>query len=157
MKLKGFTLIELLVVIVIIGILATISVATFSGYFAKARDTERQTFVAAARTAVQAEQIGSSTTDFRLGGTDAATVEAAVDTALDKQGIEMPDLVGGAATVYYVVDGDYSAAATEFAVVACGEEETNTLFQAGPRTVTGTCAAGAFTAGTGEVATAIAL
>jgi len=37
----GFTLIELLVVIVIIGILATISTATFKSYFGKARDAER--------------------------------------------------------------------------------------------------------------------
>lgn len=37
----GFTLIELLVVIVIMGILATISTATFSSYFAKARDAKR--------------------------------------------------------------------------------------------------------------------
>lgn len=37
MKNLGFTLIELLVVIVIIGILATISVATFVGYQQKAR------------------------------------------------------------------------------------------------------------------------
>lgn len=37
----GFTLIELLVVIVIIGILATISTATFKSYFGKARDSER--------------------------------------------------------------------------------------------------------------------
>lgn len=154
MKLKGFTLIELLVVIVIIGILATISVATFSGYFAKARDTERQTFVAAARTAVQAEQIGSASTDFRLGGTTGATVEAAVVAALNKQGIAMPDLVGSAPTAYYVVDGDYSAAATEFAVITCGEEAAGTLFQAGSRTVTGTCASGTFTAGAGEVAVA---
>ncbi len=36
-KKSAFTLIELLVVIVIIGILATISVATFQGYFEKAR------------------------------------------------------------------------------------------------------------------------
>ncbi len=45
MKLKkpAFTLIELLVVIVIIGILATIAVSTFSGYFAKARDAKRIT------------------------------------------------------------------------------------------------------------------
>ncbi len=34
---KAFTLIELLVVIVIIGILATISITTFQGYFEKAR------------------------------------------------------------------------------------------------------------------------
>ena len=45
MKKAGFTLIELLVVIVIIGILATISVATFGGYFKKARDAERQSNV----------------------------------------------------------------------------------------------------------------
>ncbi len=38
----GFTLIELLVVIVIVGILATISVATFQGYFARARDARKR-------------------------------------------------------------------------------------------------------------------
>ncbi len=37
----GFTLIELLVTIVIIGILSTIAISTFSGYFAKARDAKR--------------------------------------------------------------------------------------------------------------------
>lgn len=42
----GFTLIELLVVIVIIGILATISTATFKQYFGKARDAARNTSVA---------------------------------------------------------------------------------------------------------------
>ncbi len=41
----GFTLIELLVVIVIIGILATISTATFKSYFGKARDAERQSAI----------------------------------------------------------------------------------------------------------------
>ena len=43
----GFTLIELLVVIVILGILSTISVGTFRGYFAKARDAERLSTVMA--------------------------------------------------------------------------------------------------------------
>ncbi len=38
---KAFTLIELLVVIVIIGILSTIAVSTFSNYFVKARDAKR--------------------------------------------------------------------------------------------------------------------
>jgi len=40
-KKSGFTLIELLVVIVIIGLLATISAATFGKYFGKARDAVR--------------------------------------------------------------------------------------------------------------------
>lgn len=44
-KQSGFTLIELLVVIVIIGILSTISTATFKSYFGKARDAERQAAV----------------------------------------------------------------------------------------------------------------
>ncbi len=40
-KKNAFTLIELLVTIVIIGILSTIAISTFSGYFAKARDAKR--------------------------------------------------------------------------------------------------------------------
>ncbi len=44
-KMFGFTLIELLVVIVIIGILSTISTATFKSYFGKARDAERTSAV----------------------------------------------------------------------------------------------------------------
>jgi prepilin-type N-terminal cleavage/methylation domain-containing protein len=43
---KGFTLIELLVVIVIIGILATISVAQFASYQAQARDAQKRAAVA---------------------------------------------------------------------------------------------------------------
>ncbi len=42
-KNSAFTLIELLVVIVIIGILATIAVSTFSGYFEKARLAKAKT------------------------------------------------------------------------------------------------------------------
>lgn len=42
---RAFTLIELLVVIVIIGILATISTATFSSSQTKARDISRTSFV----------------------------------------------------------------------------------------------------------------
>ncbi len=41
-KTKGFTLIELLVTIVIIGVLVTISVATFSSYQKKSRDAKRE-------------------------------------------------------------------------------------------------------------------
>ena len=41
MKQKAFTLIELLVVIVIIGILATISTATFSNYIERSRDVKQ--------------------------------------------------------------------------------------------------------------------
>lgn len=43
--------------IIILGILATISTATFSGYFKKARDVERETFIENASYLMQASQI----------------------------------------------------------------------------------------------------
>lgn len=42
-KQSGFTIVELLIVIVVIGILATLVLVTFSGVQQKARDTKRQT------------------------------------------------------------------------------------------------------------------
>lgn len=148
MQNKGFTLIELLVVIVIIGILATISVATFSGYFAKARDTERQTFTAAARTAMLAEQVGQSSADYRLGAATEANVETAIKAVLTKQGITIPS-----GTDAYVVlnSADVTTtAATSFGIVVCGEEEADTTFTAGPLAPAGTCASGTYTTGGAE-------
>jgi general secretion pathway protein G len=40
---KGFTIVELLIVIVVIGILATLVIVTFTGVQQKARNTKRQT------------------------------------------------------------------------------------------------------------------
>lgn len=42
-KQSGFTIVELLIVIVVIGILATLVIVTFSGVQQKARDTKRET------------------------------------------------------------------------------------------------------------------
>lgn len=42
---SGFTLIELLITIVIIGILATVSVATYDGFQKRANDAKRELFV----------------------------------------------------------------------------------------------------------------
>jgi len=42
-KQKGFTIVELLIVIVVIGILATLVIVTFTGIQKKARDSQRQT------------------------------------------------------------------------------------------------------------------
>ncbi len=49
----GFTLIELLVIIAIIGILATISVASFSGAQARGRDSRRKTDLDAVKKALE--------------------------------------------------------------------------------------------------------
>lgn len=46
-KQRGFTLVELLIVIIIIGILATLVIVTFTGVQAKARDSKRQTDIGA--------------------------------------------------------------------------------------------------------------
>ena len=42
-KQEGFTIVELLIVIIVIGILAGLVIATFTGIQQKARNTERQT------------------------------------------------------------------------------------------------------------------
>ncbi len=53
-KQKGFTLVELLIVIIIIGILATLVIVTFSGVQAKARDSKRQTDIGAVDSHIEA-------------------------------------------------------------------------------------------------------
>lgn len=88
MKQKAFTLIELLVVIVIIGILATISTATFRDNINKARDTQRVSDITNVHKALQAYYIfngsypstggfenalGDPTCDFTLSGSDTHT------------------------------------------------------------------------------------
>jgi prepilin-type N-terminal cleavage/methylation domain-containing protein len=98
---KGFTLIELLVVIVIIGILATISVATFGGYFKKARDSERQSAVQNIATIVKVrnatdESVNYGAFDNNADGDKSDADEViddrdALDAALAGQGYSTPD------------------------------------------------------------------
>lgn len=51
---QGFTIVELLIVIVVIGILATLVIVTFSGIQQKARNTKRQTDINAIDSTVEA-------------------------------------------------------------------------------------------------------
>lgn len=53
-KQKGFTIVELLIVIVVIGILATLVIVTFTGIQRRARDTQRQTDINAIQSHVEA-------------------------------------------------------------------------------------------------------
>ena len=123
---KGFTLIELLVVIVIIGILATISTATFSGYFRKARDTERQTFVRNAQQIAIAALVSADTPDYDFGGADAAATEANFKAELATQGYDVP-AAKNSVNYYYAINGApngtaTAVAASEFIVFSCIED-----------------------------------
>ncbi|HJQ09372.1 MAG TPA: type II secretion system protein [Candidatus Saccharimonadales bacterium] len=51
---KGFTIVELLIVIVVIGILATLVIVTFTGIQQKARNTKRNTDINALQSHVEA-------------------------------------------------------------------------------------------------------
>lgn len=53
-KSKGFTIVELLIVIVVIGILATLVIVTFSGIQQKARNSQRETDVNALTSHIEA-------------------------------------------------------------------------------------------------------
>jgi prepilin-type N-terminal cleavage/methylation domain-containing protein len=53
-KSKGFTIVELLIVIVVIGILATLVIVTFTGIQQKARNSQRQTDINALDSHVEA-------------------------------------------------------------------------------------------------------
>lgn len=63
-KKKAFTLIELLVVMVIIGILATISTATFTSSAEKARDVKRQATVRDIAAIIRASGVGRDNAQF---------------------------------------------------------------------------------------------
>ena len=54
LKNQGFTIVELLIVIVVIGILATLVITTYSGIQSKARDTKRKTDINAIQGQVEA-------------------------------------------------------------------------------------------------------
>ena len=84
MKKQAFTLIELLVVIVIIGILATVSTATFSNTIGKARDVERTAAVKQVSQIIEGESLGvSGEQRYFFGG-------AGLRSVLEKHGYNMP-------------------------------------------------------------------
>ncbi|MBT3349102.1 type II secretion system protein [bacterium] len=106
----GFTLIELLVVIVIIGILATISTATFRGYFGDARDAIRQSAVDNIALMIKVDSADEELTPYDFADADLQAMIAAND-------YEMPSLTRNT-DVYF---GYLTSDATEFYVVMCND------------------------------------
>jgi len=92
---KGFTIVELLIVIVVIAILATLVIVTFTGIQQKARDSQRQTDINALDSHVEAfyAQNGAYPTTAQLNST---TWRAKYMKGLDPQTIVSPkgDSVG---------------------------------------------------------------
>lgn len=133
LKQGGFTLIELLVVIVIIGILATIGIASFSGYFAKARDAERATNIRSVDTILKTAFAVEAITDY-----SALTTKALVDAELtDNGGFLLATDTTANIDYRYVYD---ETDPTQFGIFVCGEENFGTDI---------------FVGGTSEVVTAI--
>ena len=117
---KGFTIVELLIVIVVIGILATLVIVTFTGIQQKARNSQRQTDINAVDSHVEAyyAQSGNYPT---LANLNDATWRGTNTKGLDAEALKDPkaagpDLAAGAGSatqyVYAVTPGGCDNATT---------------------------------------------
>ena len=86
---KGFTIVELLIVIVVIGILATLVIVTFTGIQQKGRDTQRKTDINAVQSHVEAyyAQTGNYPT---LGNLNDSTWRSTNMKGLDPESLKDP-------------------------------------------------------------------
>ncbi len=117
-KAKGFTIVELLIVIVVIGILATLVIVTFTGIQQKARNSQRQTDVNAVTSHVEAfyAQYGFYPT---LADLQDATFLSTYMKGLDPEALRDPKQASGATVLATV-------AADAYSYVASGTGCTNT-------------------------------
>lgn len=118
-KSKGFTIVELLIVIVVIGILATLVIVTFSGIQQKGRNSQRQTDINAIASHVEAFY---ATKGYypSMADLNSATVRAADFKGLDPEALKDPKATSAdiaattSATAYsYVGAGCTNTAVTE--------------------------------------------
>jgi prepilin-type N-terminal cleavage/methylation domain-containing protein len=114
---KGFTIVELLIVIVVIAILATLVIVTFTGIQQKARDSQRQTDINAVDSHLEAyyAEHGNYPT--------AAQMNDATWVGTNMKGLDAAALVGpkgGTLTNTGTAAGDhYDYKATEGGTTAC--------------------------------------
>lgn len=121
---KGFTIVELLIVIVVIGILATLVIVTFSGIQQKARNTKRQTDINAISSHVEAFYASNgyyptlAHMNDNPAGWRAANVKGLDPAALKDPKGSASTLVGTAAA------NSYAYAPTTDANADCSSDET---------------------------------
>ena len=115
---KGFTIVELLIVIVVIGILATLVIVTFTGIQQKGRNTQRQTDINAVDSHVEAfnAQYGFYPTQADLA---TPTFLSAYMKGLDPEALRDPKQAAGATI-------GTAASSTQYSYVATGTGCVNT-------------------------------
>jgi prepilin-type N-terminal cleavage/methylation domain-containing protein len=125
-KSKGFTIVELLIVIVVIGILATLVIVTFSGIQQKGRNSQRQTDINAVQSHIAAFQADKGYYPTLLQLKDAAWVAANLK-GLDAEALRDPkQAVGG--TISNAASGTqygYSVTTDTNGVCASGITDTS--------------------------------
>jgi general secretion pathway protein G len=89
-KQSGFTIVELLIVIIVIGILATLVLVTFTGVQQKARNTQRQTDIKAVASHLETFNANNSMYPTFANMNDATWVAANLK-GLDKESTRDPN------------------------------------------------------------------
>ena len=109
---SGFTLIELLVVIVIIGILATISVATFGNYISDSREAVLKNSISELSTQIKLAAIEASLSASILGGDGIDYSGISAFSIIENKGISIPNgnICYGAGDGGFVISGYFSVA-----------------------------------------------
>ena len=119
---KGFTIVELLIVIVVIGILATLVIVTFTGIQQKARDTKRQTDINAINSHVEAyyAQHGNYPT---LTDLNTASWRATNTKGLDPEALKDPKGSASTLAAAAVAGTSYGYDVSDDADASCEDEE----------------------------------
>lgn len=104
-KAKGFTIVELLIVIVVIGILATLVIVTFTGIQQKARDSKRKTDIGAIQSTLE-NYYGSNNTfptlaDLNSSAWQTANIKGFDPTALQDPKGSSPTVAATASSTQY--------------------------------------------------------
>jgi type IV pilus assembly protein PilA len=134
---QGFTIVELLIVIVVIGILALLVITTYSGIQAKARNSQRQSDIAALQTQLEAfySQNGyyPSLTDLNTGTSASTSAQSTWVTtnmkSLDQAATTDPSNAAGSHTMAATVSAaatakEYSYTVTNSAGTTCEAADT---------------------------------